>query len=79
MMAINGTLKRRIDKLAANSPIIPRFMVELAKGDTLAMQGANVIDAAYMPDVVKITCLAGYPDLGILAQKLSGREFPVVY
>ena len=78
-MAISGTLKRRIDKLAANSPIIPRFAVELANGETLTMQGANVIDAAYMPDVVKITCLAGDPDLGTLAQKLSGRVFPVVY
>ena len=79
MVAINGTLKRRIDKLAANSPVIPRFAVERANGETLTMQGANVIDAAYMPDVIKITCLAGYPDLGMLAQKLSGREFPVVY
>ena len=78
MMATNGTLKRRIDNLAANSPIIPRFMVELANGEKLTMPGATVIDAAYMPDVVKITCLAGYPDLGILAQKLSGREFPVL-
>ena len=75
-MAINGTLKRRIDRLSANSPIIPQFMVELANGEKLTMQGANVIDAAYMPDVVKITCLAGYPDLGILAQKLSA--FPVL-
>ena len=78
MMAINGTLKRRIDRLSANSPIIPQFMVELANGEKLTMTGATVITCGFMPDVVKITCLAGYPDLGILAQKLSGREFPVL-
>lgn len=78
-MPYYGSIKRRLDKLSANNPVIPLFKVELMSGETLMKHGGEVINCGFMPDVVKITCLAGYPDLGILAQKLSGREFPVVY